>query len=121
MAPVDLKRRRMNQLSKPDPSFSSLIVEIIIIRDGDKVPLLSDSSGGVFDRLSRETEGLLARLTDVNNRMAQFADQNQSSNYTVQRHRDILNDLTKDFKKTRSNITTQRERQLLLQSSRGNM
>jgi len=84
--------------------------------DTDKVPLLSDASD-VFERICGELEQLLTRLTDVNNRMSQYADQllkTPSATYTLQRHADILKDYSKEFQKTKSNILTQREREQLL-------
>ncbi|KAK4337220.1 hypothetical protein RND71_043726 [Anisodus tanguticus] len=50
--------------------------------------------------------------------MADYCDKlhNQSATYTLQRHREILNDYNNEFKKTRSNIASQLEREQLINS-----
>lgn len=50
--------------------------------------------------------------------MAEYCDKlhNQSATYTLQRHREILNDYSNEFKKTKSNILSQLEREQLLNS-----
>lgn len=86
----------------------------------DKVPLLqADSQAGLFGRLSREIESLLSRLTDVNNGMVSVADRIRSSSatYTLQRHRDILNDYTKEFRKTKTSVEVNQDREKLFQTS----
>jgi len=88
--------------------------------DSDKAPLLSADSTDVFERICTELEQLLARLTDVNTRMSQYSEpqmKTPSATYTLQRHRDILKDYSKEFNKTKSNIVTQREREQLLKPS----
>ena len=103
---------------KPYIPGSFLIVSLF--RASDKAPLLSDFTSDVFERISHEIEQLLSRLTDVNSRMSQYTDQlvkTPSATYTLQRHRDILTDYTKEFRKTRSNIMIQREREQLLKPS----
>jgi Golgi SNAP receptor complex protein 1 len=89
----------------------------------DKVPLLqSDSTAGLCGRLSREIESLLSRLMEVNNRMSAVADNSRSSSttYTLQRHRDILNDYAKEFRKTKSNFEMSMDREKLFQTSSKN-
>jgi len=88
----------------------------------DKSPLLNSSdsaAGGVFTRLSNEIESLLERLSDVNNKMVSLADhiKSPSATFTLQRHRDILNDYSKEFRKTRANIQAAHDRQKLFVSS----
>lgn len=86
----------------------------------DKVPLLqADSTAGLCGRLSREIESLLSRLMDVNNRMSSVADHTRSSSatYTLQRHRDILNDYAKEFRKTKSNVEVNQDRDKLFHTS----
>lgn len=85
----------------------------------DKTPLIS--SDDIFDRSSCEIESLLKKLTEINNRMAEYCDKlhNQSKSsatYTLQRHREILNDYSNEFRKTKSNIASQLEREQLLNS-----
>ena len=89
----------------------------IFFRNYDKQPLIV-SSDDIFDRSSNEIESLLKKLTEINNRMAEYCDKlhNQSANYTLQRHREILNDYSNEFRKTKSNIASQLEREQLLNS-----
>ena len=86
----------------------------------DKAPLLvSTSTTGLFERLSREIEVLLSRLTDVNQEMASISEhiRSPSATYTLQRHRDILNDYSKEFRKTKANIESNHVREQLFFSS----
>lgn len=85
---------------------------------GDKAPLLNSTSDS-FHSLSSELEALLARLSTVNESMADFASrQSQSAaiHHTLQRHRDILLDYKQEFTKTRANIEAVIEREDLLSS-----
>lgn len=68
---------------------------------------------------------LFVQLTETNDRMSDYMQNNSavsSSNaallHTLQRHRDILQDYSHEFQKTRSNIVAQREREDLLGSVR---
>lgn len=56
---------------------------------------------------------------DVNNRMSAVADHSRSSSatYTLQRHRDILNDYAKEFRKTKTNVEMSQDREKLFQTS----
>lgn len=86
----------------------------------DKAPLLvSTSTTGLFERLGREIEVLLSRLTDVNQEMASISEhiRSPSATYTLQRHRDILNDYSKEFRKTKANIESNHVREQLFFSS----
>jgi len=66
----------------------------------------------------------LLQLQEVNDRMADYT-QNISMNspspalmHTLQRHRDILQDYSHEFQKTKANITAIREREDLMGSVR---
>ncbi|XP_064620889.1 Golgi SNAP receptor complex member 1-like isoform X3 [Lineus longissimus] len=91
----------------------------------DTSPLLNKSSSEhMFETMAMEIEQLLARLTEVNDRMADFT-QNVSMNagssallHTLQRHRDILQDYSHEFQKTKVNISAFRDREDLLGSVR---
>ncbi|XP_034034038.1 Golgi SNAP receptor complex member 1-like [Thalassophryne amazonica] len=69
-----------------------------------------------------ELEQLLARLTAVNDKMAEYTHSvgapsyNTALTHTLQRHRDILQDYTHEFHKTKSNFLSLREREDLLGS-----
>ena len=56
---------------------------------------------------------------DVNNRMSSVAEHTRSSSatYTLQRHRDILNDYAKEFRKTKTNVEVNQDRDKLFHSS----
>lgn len=64
------------------------------------------------------------QLTQVNDRMVEYTQNISHSSpsaallHTLQRHRDILQDYTHEFQKTRANITALREREDLLGSVR---
>ncbi|KNC98371.1 uncharacterized protein SPPG_06079 [Spizellomyces punctatus DAOM BR117] len=72
-----------------------------------------------------ELDHLLAKLTSVVNSMAQSLDSvpssvptNPSMMHMLQRHRDILYDYSKEFKRTKANITAARDHADLLSSVR---
>ncbi|XP_033099508.1 Golgi SNAP receptor complex member 1-like [Anneissia japonica] len=91
----------------------------------DSSPLLGGSnSDRMFETMSMEIEQLLAKLTEVNDRMSEYTNSVSSLApsaallHTLQRHRDILQDYSHEFQKTRSNISACREREDLLGSVR---
>jgi len=96
-------------------------------RPSDKEPLL-DSSEEIIETRTREMEDLLGRLTTVNDSMARFMDNHAFENgaatknagasmlHILQRHRDILQDYSHEFQKTKANIMALREREELLGS-----
>ncbi|CAL9685278.1 unnamed protein product [Knipowitschia caucasica] len=84
----------------------------------------SDSTGSSHDNLmlamTTEIEQLLAKLTGINNKMAEFTAETVPHNaalmHTLQRHRDIWQDYTNEFHKTKANFFSLREREDLLGS-----
>uniref|UniRef100_A0AAQ4RS90 Golgi SNAP receptor complex member 1 n=1 Tax=Gasterosteus aculeatus aculeatus TaxID=481459 RepID=A0AAQ4RS90_GASAC len=85
----------------------------------------SDSVGSSQDMLvsmTTELEQLLANLTAVNDKMAEYTNSPGASSHnaalmhTLQRHRDILQDYTLELHKTKSNFFSLREREDLLGS-----
>ncbi|XP_072033423.1 Golgi SNAP receptor complex member 1-like [Amphiura filiformis] len=91
----------------------------------DTSPLLSASnSEHMFDTMAMEIESLLAKLTETNDKMADYAGSVSAASpsaallHTLQRHRDILQDYGHEFQKTKANITACREREDLLGSVR---
>lgn len=96
-------------------------------RAPDKEPLLN-SSEEIFETRTNEMEDLLGRLTNVNDAMSRFMDNHAFENgaatksagasmlHILQRHRDILQDYSHEFQKTKSNIMALREREELLGS-----
>lgn len=120
-------------MSKCDPTASVDDDEEDNDESTDKSPLLvsvdastssasTSRASGVFARLTREIEALLLKLTDVNNRMTSISENIRSSSatYTLQRHRDILNDYTKEYRKTKANVEANHEREHLFFSNSQN-
>ncbi|KAK2094842.1 hypothetical protein P7K49_026258 [Saguinus oedipus] len=74
----------------------------------------------MFETMAIEIEQLLARLTGVNDKMAEYAKStdvpslNTALVHTLQRHRDILQDYTHEFHKTKANFMAIRERENLM-------
>uniref|UniRef100_A0A8C5H5S3 Golgi SNAP receptor complex member 1 n=1 Tax=Gouania willdenowi TaxID=441366 RepID=A0A8C5H5S3_GOUWI len=124
-------RQLENELDLKLVSFSKLCTSYSSSRDGrrsdtsDTTPLLNNSTQDrMFDTMSVEIEQLLAKLTAVNNKMAEYANtagttsHNAALMHTLQRHRDILQDYTNEFHKTKGNFLAIREREDLLGSVR---
>jgi Golgi SNAP receptor complex protein 1 len=76
------------------------------------------------DSISEEIEGLLKKLLRVNDQMSEIVaagNSNSNSNYsgvgvihTIQRHREILQDYSQEFRKTQNNVKSRKEREELL-------
>ncbi|XP_025093020.1 Golgi SNAP receptor complex member 1-like isoform X2 [Pomacea canaliculata] len=120
-------RQLENEIDLKLVSFSKLGTSYTSHRDGDSdtSPLLNRSSSEhMFDTMAMEIEQLLTKLTQVNDRMVEYTQNISLSSpsaallHTLQRHRDILQDYTHEFQKTRANITALREREDLLGSVR---
>ncbi|CAB1348914.1 unnamed protein product [Coregonus sp. 'balchen'] len=95
--------------------------------NSDTTPLLNNSTQDrMFETMSVEIEQLLAKLTGVNDKMAEYTSTpgvtslNAALMHTLQRHRDILQvcDYTHEFHKTKANFLAIREREDLLGSVR---
>ncbi|XP_062329110.1 Golgi SNAP receptor complex member 1 isoform X1 [Osmerus eperlanus] len=125
-------RQLENELDMKLVSFSKLCTSYSTSRDGrrgdsssDTTPLLNNSTQDrMFDTMSVEMEQLLAKLTGVNDKMAEYTSTpgvsslNAALMHTLQRHRDILQDYTHEFHKTKANFLAIREREDLLGSVR---
>uniref|UniRef100_A0A7N8YAY8 Golgi SNAP receptor complex member 1 n=1 Tax=Mastacembelus armatus TaxID=205130 RepID=A0A7N8YAY8_9TELE len=124
-------RQLENELDLKLVSFSKLCTSYSGSREGrradtsDTTPLLNNSTQDrMFDTMSVEIEQLLAKLTAVNDKMAEYtntpgtASLNAALMHTLQRHRDILQDYTHEFHKTKGNFVAIREREDLLGSVR---
>nr|CAH7744564.1 unnamed protein product [Callosobruchus chinensis] len=81
----------------------------------DAVPLLSEED--TFESMALEIEQLLNKLGQINERLSEQPVSGATMLHTLQRHRDILADLTRDFRKTNSQRESRRERQDLLKGS----
>ncbi|CAH1984810.1 unnamed protein product [Acanthoscelides obtectus] len=81
----------------------------------DTVPLLSEED--TFESMALEIEQLLSKLGQINERLSEQPVSGAAMLHTLQRHRDILADLTRDFRKTNSQRESRRERQDLLRGS----
>nr|XP_020473725.1 Golgi SNAP receptor complex member 1-like [Monopterus albus] len=90
-------------------------------RDG-RSDSFGSSQNNVLAAMTTELEQLLASLTSVNDKMAEYTNASGASSHnvalmhTLQRHRDILQDYTHEFHKTKSNFFNLREREDLLGS-----
>ncbi|KAK2150094.1 hypothetical protein LSH36_424g02103 [Paralvinella palmiformis] len=122
-------RQLENEIDLKLVSFSKLGTSYGSFKDvggsSDTVPLLNKSSSDhMFETMAMEIEQLLAKLTEVNDQMSEYThnltvnSQNAALLHTLQRHRDILQDYSHEFQKTRSNIMAFKEREDLLGSVR---
>ncbi|KAJ3414281.1 Golgi SNAP receptor complex member 1, partial [Chytridiales sp. JEL 0842] len=80
---------------------------------------------GSTETAEREVEELIRKLTTIVNTMASYLDNlpptapsNPSMMHVLQRHRDVLFDYSKEFKRTKANIQSAREHSELLSSVR---
>ncbi|KAF4789807.1 Golgi SNAP receptor complex member 1 [Turdus rufiventris] len=123
-------RQLENELDLKLVSFSKLCTSYSSGRDGrrdssDTTPLLNGSSQDrMFETMAVEIEQLLGKLTGINDKMAEYTNSagvpslNAALMHTLQRHRDILQDYTHEFHKTKANFLAIRERENLLGSVR---
>ncbi|KAF1378427.1 hypothetical protein PFLUV_G00190440 [Perca fluviatilis] len=122
-------RQLENELDLKLVSFSKLCTSYNSSnsnRDQQTRDSRSDSAGSFQDNMlvamTTELEQLLANLTAVNDKMAGYTNtpgassHNAALMHTLQRHRDILQDYTHEFHKTKSNFYSLREREDLLGS-----
>ncbi|GES86244.1 Golgi SNAP receptor complex member 1-like [Rhizophagus clarus] len=83
-----------------------------------------DITGNSSEAMELELEELIKKLTSVVNSMAEVVDKpsatptNPSMMHMLQRHRDILYDYSKEFKKTKANIQAAKNHSDLLSSVR---
>uniref|UniRef100_A0A8P4GU88 Golgi SNAP receptor complex member 1 n=1 Tax=Dicentrarchus labrax TaxID=13489 RepID=A0A8P4GU88_DICLA len=91
-------------------------------RTRDRSDSIGPSQDNMLVAMTTELEQLLANLTAVNDKMAEYTNtpgassHNAALMHTLQRHRDILQDYTHEFHKTKSNFFSLREREDLLGS-----
>ncbi|KAJ4929705.1 hypothetical protein JOQ06_018727 [Pogonophryne albipinna] len=83
---------------------------------------VGSSQDNMLVAMTTELEQQLANLSAVNDKMAEYTNtpgvvsHNAALMHTLQRHRDILQDYTHEFHKTKSNFFSLREREDLLGS-----
>lgn len=88
----------------------------------EKESLLGSNTDRMFETMSLEIERLLTKLTEVNDHMAGFlsnlsiGETNSAQLHTMQRHRDILQDYSHEFVKTKGNIKATKDRENLMGS-----
>ncbi|XP_032389596.1 Golgi SNAP receptor complex member 1 [Etheostoma spectabile] len=122
-------RQLENELDLKLVSFSKLCTSFSSSssnRDQQTRDSRSDSAGSFQDNMllamTTELEQLLTNLTAVNDKMVGYTNtpgassHNAALMHTLQRHRDILQDYTHEFHKTKSNFHSLREREDLLGS-----
>ena len=84
-------------------------------------PLLSGEDRQ--ENMTEEIEHLLSKLTAVNEKLSELSDNHENvgssaMRHVLQRHHDILQDYTQEFRKTSANLKARREREELLHSVR---
>ncbi|KAG7237395.1 hypothetical protein INR49_032440 [Caranx melampygus] len=120
-------RQLENELDLKLVSFSKLCTSYSSSSNWDQRKRDSRSDSGstqdnMLVAMTTELEQLLANLTAVNDKMAEYTNSpgvsshNAALMHTLQRHRDILQDYTHEFHKTKSNFFSLREREDLLGS-----
>ncbi|GJQ83462.1 Gos28 [Trypoxylus dichotomus] len=82
----------------------------------DTVPLLSEED--TFEAMGLEIEQLLGKLTQINERMSEQPVSGAAMLHILRRHKDILADLSRDFRKINSQHLVRREREQLLRSNK---
>jgi len=117
-------RRLENELDIKLVSFSKLGSNMSTLQTDDHTPLLGNTSSSqhMIETMAMEIEQLITKLTGMNDSMSEFNDNSKSSHsallHTIQRHRDILQDYTREFRKIKSNIHAHIEREDLIGSVR---
>uniref|UniRef100_A0A3B3XNM9 Golgi SNAP receptor complex member 1 n=1 Tax=Poecilia mexicana TaxID=48701 RepID=A0A3B3XNM9_9TELE len=119
-------RQLENELDLKLVSFSKLCTSYRGGHDQQERDSRSESFGPFQDNvlvaMTSEVEQLLSKLSAVNDKMAEYTNtpgalsHNAALMHTLQRHRDILQDYTHEFHKTKSNFLSLREREDLLGS-----
>lgn len=116
-------RQLENELDLKLVSFSKLCTSYSSGNNGINQRTRSDSIGShdnLMVAMTTEIEQLLSKLTSVNDKMVEFTagalPHNAALMHTLQRHRDILQDYTNEFHKTKTNFFSLREREDLLGS-----
>lgn len=125
MASTDVKwedlRRQARQLENEIDSklvtFSRVAANLISSSstNSDKQPLISP------DQVESELDQLISNLTTVNSQMSELSTSAVADTtllHTTQRHADILQNYTHEFRRTRSHVQTKRQRQQLLGNHR---
>ncbi|KAM7374518.1 hypothetical protein PAMP_007171 [Pampus punctatissimus] len=118
-------RQHENELDLKLVSFSKLCTSYSSNNQqtrGSRSDSVVSSHDNMLVAMTTELEQLLANLTAVNDKMAEYTNtpgvssHNAALMHTLQRHRDILQDYTHEFHKTKSNFFSLREREDLLGS-----
>ncbi|KAH0511409.1 Golgi SNAP receptor complex member 1 [Microtus ochrogaster] len=122
---VDIKGMGTVHKEMPHKCYHGKTGRVCNVTHSDTTPLLNGSSQDrMFETMAIEIEQLLARLTGVNDKMAEYTNSagvpslNAALMHTLQRHRDILQDYTHEFHKTKANFMAVRERENLMGSVR---
>lgn len=113
-----------NELEMKLVSFSKLGTgqHMRMSKAEEKEALLGSNSDHLFETMSKEIERLLTKLTEINDKMGEylgnmsFGEPNPAQLHTMQRHRDILQDYSHEFVKTKANIKATKDREELLGS-----
>ncbi|KZO96412.1 V-snare-domain-containing protein [Calocera viscosa TUFC12733] len=128
MATYDSLRRQLRTLeSSLDAkltTYSKLASSIPRAGGGSSTAGYELAGGGGTEELEEEVGGMLERLRDLNDQLSRVlstpsAPSGPSVSHAVQRHREVLQDYTRDFRRTAQNVRTALEQANLLSNVRG--
>nr|XP_023023562.1 Golgi SNAP receptor complex member 1 [Leptinotarsa decemlineata] len=110
-------RQLENEIDLKLVAFSKLGAGINtpLSNNDDTVPLLSEED--TFETMSLEIEQLLNKLILVNERLSEQPVSGAAMLHTIQRHKDILADLSREYRKTNLLRESRRHREDLLRGS----
>lgn len=117
-------RKLENEIDLKLVAFSKLGTNSAAVyrnENSDVEPLLSPED--MLGNMTQEIEQLLSKLTAVNEKLTEFSEKNENfgssaMRHVLQRHHDILQDYTQEFRKTSANLKARKEREDLLHSVR---
>jgi len=101
-------------------SYKSVAHRNLYSDAGSSLNKSTSSSTHMFEVMATEIEQLLASLTQINDSMAEFTEErgltshNATLVHMLQRHRDILQDYSHEYQKTKVNILAVKEREELM-------
>ncbi|XP_026473495.1 Golgi SNAP receptor complex member 1-like [Ctenocephalides felis] len=84
----------------------------------DKSPLLGEH---ICDNMAMEIDGMLEKLSTLNEKMSELPASGAAMLHTIQRHREILQGYKQEFRKIQSNHNSRREREELLRDNDSSM
>jgi Golgi SNAP receptor complex protein 1 len=112
----DLRKKSRNLENEVDLKLVSLSkICSGNVTGGESSPLIS--SEFTYDTISEEINDMLAKLSELNDKMTQIKATGNAMMHTQSRHRDILNAYRTEFNKITQNHNIKLEREELLRGS----